>query len=1090
MDKLINLSIKNKSLTFFAVFIIMALGITSFAHLPQNEDPPIHPRVVQIVTFWQGANPEDIELYISKTLENTVSKQDNVTKITSQSLPGVSVIVVEISEYANSDQVTTAFQQIRNYINDARGQLPRDAMPPVINDRFGETSAYVLGLVSRSEKHSYRELESLVERIKEKIKTIEGVGDFDIYGDQPEKIYIEGSTSAVTQMGITPDDVMEAIHNRNAQVPQAYLNLADKRIQLEVTGPYKTLDQIRDTIIFTDPQGKAVRLRDLDVEVIAGYEDPPTKIVRTGGMKSIVIAFGMKRGYHIVRWGEKINEALEEIRNDLPGDLELVTLSNQPLGVEEAVNGFMSNFYQAIFLVLVFIGIGMGLRNALVVAVAVPLIMAGTFAIMSLAGIELHQMSINALIIALGMVVDNAVVIVDNYTRYLNMGLSRDEAAFRGSTEVKIALFSGTLTTIAAFGPLALMPGDVGEYIVDLPRVITIALILSYLVAMFVSPSAASLFIKLKQKKEKAGKNKNPEDKTENITNDKSVAKPGQEAPKKTGEKSGKAKEKPGGLARIYYGMVDLILKFKLLVLAGVILLFAGSLYVAANYIPLSFFPPADKSQFVLNVWLPEGWDLTGTSRITEQLEGRLKELKDVEAAEKKSPLLFWSPPKKLPLVESYVSYLGAGGPRFFIAIAPEADQTRYAQVMVNTSSPYHTELAIEEMEKFVDEHITGAQVDVIRLDTGPAVAAPIQVRIAGAEVETLKEVGAGIEELLINTPGVTGTNNSYGYDSYKLVLRVNQDKAAMLGINSEDIASSIYISFEGYPITQLKAPERQIEVLLRVSDRERRDVEGLKSLRFASRSTGKSHRLDEFATVELATQNSTIIRLNERRTLTVNAYVKGRLPSEVLADARPKIEAYELPEGYDISYGGQEESSNQAFGDLGLLAVMALMVLLLILSFQFKSIPIALAVYLTIPLAFIGAVAGMFIMNQPLGFMSALGLISLAGVVVNNAIVMIEFINDNLREGKELYQSIKEAGIVRLRPILLTTISTLGGLLPLALFGGSLFAPMCWVIIFGLSFSTLLTLFVVPLFFVVLGGAKDSMRIIADEKSYAESHK
>lgn len=1064
MDKLIRTTIQNKSLTFFTVALIAIFGMVSFLSLPQNEDPPIQIRTVQILTFWEGATPEDIELYISKPIETAVVKQEYVSKVYSKAIPGVSIVNVDISDYVSSEKVKAAFQDIRNYVNDTRGNLPQEIVGPIVNDRFGETSAYVIGLVSRSGNLSYRQLESLAERIKDRVKTVKGVGDFDFYGTQKEKIYIDLSKSHFESMDIAPSQIIQAVRTQNIQLAQPHVRLSGKKILLEVTGPYRSVNQIRNTIVYTDPEGRVYRIKDLESDIHLGYEDPPKLITRVNQQKSVILAISMKRGYNIVHWGKRVAKVLGDIEKDLPGDVDMVILSDQPTGVEEAVNGFMENFYEAIILVLLVIGVGMGLNGAAVVAIAIPLIMLLTFAAMGLLNIELHQMSINALIISLGMVVDNAIVITDNVSRYIKQGYDKSKAAFLGAREVKIALFSGTLTTIAAFFPLALMPGDVGAYIVDLPRVITIALLASYLVAMFVSPVSASLFLPSVEKlKEKEAK-----------------------------KKKKKKKKKSFSVEKIYFALIEFTHRFKWLTITALLLLFAGSFFVAINYIPLAFFPPADKEQFIVNVWLPHSWNLRATSAITGQLEKELEKMRKITLSEPLRPfdvisnMIAGEKREEKPLVTSYVSYIGAGGPRFYITISPQPAQSRYAQIMVNTSSSKHTNKTVEQLRDFVDRKITGAQVDILKLETGPPVEAPIQVKIAGDEIDELKKLGAQVRDILANTNGVTGENNDYGVDSPKFVINIDQEKARMLGLTSEDIASGIYVGFEGYPISRLKAPERQIDIMLRLQQKERKSIADIKSMIFTSSTTHKKYRLDDFATISLDTYTSAIIRRNQRRTLTVNAYVDDREPSEVLAEVKPKIAKIDLPRGYEISYGGQDEASNQAFGDLASLAFFALLIILLILAYQFKSIKIALSIYLSIPLAFIGAVAGMYIMKQSLGFMSALGLISLAGIVVNNAIIMIEFIQDNLREGKELLESIKLAGIVRLRPIMLTTVSTIGGLLPLAFFGGALFEPMCWVIIFGLSLSTILTLLVIPLFYVILGGAKDSMRIIEDEKETA----
>lgn len=1035
MSRLIRLAIKNRSLTFFVVLLVAVMGIHSYLTMPQNEDPKIEVRAVQITTYWPGATPEDVELYVTKPIESAISKQDDIDKIFSQSMPGVSVITVEISKKIPVADVRTATQQIRNYVNDKKDSLPSDVIGPEVNDRFGETTAYVLGIASK--RRTYRDLESIAERMKDRIKTIDGVGDTDIIGAQSERIYINGDLTILSATGITPDDIINAIKQQNVQIAQPYLHLSGKKILIEVTGPYKSVDQIRNTVVYTDKEGRVVRLKDLQGATEYGYEEPRTQLVRANGMKCVVLGVSMKRGGNIVEWGAKVQAMLDQIKNDLPSDVDLIILSDQPTGVKTAVKSFMTNFWEAIAIVLLVIGIGMGLRNAMVVSVAIPLIILATFLGMNtVIKTELQNMSINALIIALGMIVDNAVVITDNINRYIDMGYSKEDAAYLGSKELTVPLFSATATTLAAFVPLAFMPGDTGEYIKDIPLVISFCLAVSYLVAMFVTPSVACLFLPTaKQRMEK--------------------------------KKKKMEKRKKGGfkidLRPFYFGIIDFTMKHKLLTVVFILIAFGLTLWLLTT-IPIQFFPDADEARFTINVWLPEGYDLDKTSERVSVIEDELLKL------------------KKEKLVKNYVTYIGFGGPRFYIAISPTAQQENYAQVVVNTYSSKGTDEVTNRLGKF-SEKLTGTRLEIRKLAKGPVVASPIQVRIAGTEIEALKKYAMKVEDILKKTDGVTTISNDFGVDSEKIVVHIDQGEANLLGINSQDIASSFLVGFQGYTISRLKAPDRQIDIVVRLIKGERGTLADVKAMKFTSRLTGKNHRLDEFADLSLETQTSKISRYNQRRTITINANIKGRLASEVLKDVQGPIGKIKMGADYDLSYAGEQESSSEAFGDLGALAAVALMLLLLILSFQFKSIKIAAAIYLTLPMALIGSTVGMYLMKQPLGFMSALGMISLAGIVVNNAIIMIEFVIDKLREGKSVDLAIKESGVIRFKPIMLTTISTLGGLLPLAFFGGTLFEPMCWVIIFGLSMSTVLTLIIVPLFFVLLGGSKDALRIVATDK-------
>ena len=1022
MNALIKKAITNRQLTFFTAALILLSGLMSYVSLPQNEDPEIKIRIVQIVAVWPGATPEDVEQFVTKPLERAVAKQPAVSKITTESITGVSILKVEISKYVTLPEVDDAFQQIRNYVGDARSSLPQDVVAIDVNDRFGDTTAYVLGLVDKSEHRSYRELEAIAERIRDRIKSVDGVVDFTLYGVQAEKIFIEGSATYLDKLELPVQSIFRAIQSRNSQVAQPTLNINGKEVLIEVSGPYENINEVRETVLSSSPDGKLLTISDIDAKVYRGYEDPQSQIVRVNGARAISMGFAMKRGRHIVRWGAKVDKALAEIQESLPADLELVITANQPRGVDNSIKGFMSNFMQAVGFVLLIMGIGMGWRNATVIAVAIPMIIAGTFTVMSLLGIELHQMSINALIIALGLVVDNAVVIVDNIRRYLNLDYEIEEAAFLGAKQMKGSLFGGTLTTIAAFCPLAFMPGDAGTYVKAIPQVVSITLVLSYLVAMFIIPSVCTLLVKPSAKKEST--------------------------------------DKPSRFAKYYHKAIDLTQRFKKLSLLAVGFLLTLSI-VASSFVPTSFFPPAGRSEFLIDVWLPEGYNLKSTDKKVAQLEKKLQSLEGVE---------------------SFTSYIGFGGPRFHISVDAEPPKKYYSQIVVNCSDGRAAERVRLQMAKFGKENVTGCRVEAKEMTSGPPVEAPIVLRVSGTEVDELKRLSDQFEGILLATDGVTAARNNYGVNTDKLVLNLDQTKAAMLGVTTQDIANGFLAGFDGNTVSRFKAPERQIDMVVRLYSNERKSYDDIKAIQFESSVTGQPTRLDEFAQITLESQTSTIVRENEVRTLTIKAYVADRAVSEVLKDVQAKVAEVDLPLGYSITYGGEAEATGEAFADLASVAVFALAGLLLILSFQFESVRIGLAIYLTLPLAFIGAIFGLLVTQESLGFMAALGLISLAGIVVNNAIVMVEFVQENLREGKDLLESIKEAGVVRLPPILLTTASTVGGLVPLALFGGALFPPMSYVIIFGLLFGTVLTLLVMPLFYVVLGGAADSIRLVGLE--------
>ena len=1006
---------------------------------------------MKIFTYWPGATPEDVETYISKPLEQAISKYSHIRYQHSQSLAGISITTVRFSDDVQARDVDIGYQKIRNYIGDIRSQLPEDIIGPIIMDRIAETEAYILGLTSESGKRSYRELQVMLENIRDELKNVNGAGDCQFYGIRKEKIYLDLSTDDLKSLGIHPGHIIEGIKSRNIRMAEPYINLSGNQLFIEVTGAYKSVEQIRDSIIYSDSFGHAYRLKDLKGKVFHSYDEPPQWMARVNGQKSLLLTVSMKRGFHIVRWGSAMDKKISEIQAKLPSDIKLTTLFNQPKEVKRSVNGFMKNFYEAIILVVVILGIGLGFRNAGIVALVIPLIICATFAVMNGLKVELHQMSISALIIVLGLIVDNSVVVIDNIARYMQKGLSKAEAALKGATEVAPALFTGTVAISTVFFVLVFMPGSAGEYIVALPTVICIALPVSYFVALLVSPTLASILSKSPEK-----------------------------------GKSDEDKEKESGIVqRIYGRFVDLTQKHKTLSLTLVALMFLSSLYLTAKYIPLSFFPTADKSQFIVNVFLPEGSDIYATEKKVAQIETKLEEMKKTITTGNGG--IFGHKSEGKPLIYDYITYIGQPGPRFYISLMPRPPQARYAHVMVTTPGGKQTQEAVGELEKYIKAHVTGARINVLLLELGPTVDYPVEVRITGRDTETLRKIAGRCEDILSKAEGVISINNDYGADSKKIVVKVDQERAAMLGISSKDIISTLYMGFQGYPVSRLNAPERPIDIVVRLEKDKRRNIDDIKSVLLTSRTTGQKHRLDECAQVCLDSYSSAICRRNEHRTLTLGVHVKGALPSEIQKRIEPELAKIEMPSGYSISYGGQQEESDQSTGQLLPLVLLGVMLMFLIIAFKFKSIRIALAIYMSIPTAFMGAMGGLFIMKQSLGFMSIIGLASLFGVVVYNAIVMVQFIHDRLKSGRDVIEAIKEGGYLRIRPIMMTATCAIGGLLPLAISRHPLFEAMCWVIIFGLAFSTVMTLLFTPLYYVVFGGLAGSQRVIEFERADAE---
>jgi multidrug efflux pump subunit AcrB len=788
-------------------------------------------------------------------------------------------------------------------------------------------------------------------------------------------------------------------------------------VPIESGGRFQTEDQIRQVMVDVSPTGQPVYIGDVaNVERV--YKDP-TEYVRFNNEQTILLSVEMHEGNNIVDFGNTLRTTLKNVEATLPPDLKLDMVADQPKVVSERIGDFFREFGIAIVAVILVTMLLLPLRVALVSAIAIPVSVAMTFGALNAYGIELQQVSIASLIIVLGMVVDNAIVIVDNYVGLLDKKVPVDEAAERCATEMAVPVLTATLAIIAAFAPLLMLTGAMGEFIRSLPITVAISLTTSFVVAMLLTPLMARFFIR------------------QGLV-DHAQADSGTER-----------KLTPLDHMQRYYNIIiTWAMRNKRTVLVSSVLAVAAGVGILL-LVPQLLFPLAERNQFVMDVWLPEGTKIETTDATVRRIETVLRQE---------------------PLIESYASFLGASAPRFYYNVNPQLPAANYAQILVNTRKVKGTPQLVAELRQRLPDVAPEAKVFVKDLQQGQILEAPVEVRIVGDDIATLETLGNQAEEILRHTPGATYIHTDWHEDAWQVGINVREEVANRMGLTNGVIAQQLAVGFEGAPVTTFWEGDRGVDVVLRLDPAERQSFQNVTDTYVMSPVNGARVPLAAVATLTSEWQPGRIVRRNGVRTLTVRAFPDGNhLASEILGGARKQLDAMRLPEGYRIEYGGEYQNQQETFGEMRTALLTSLLLIFLILLFQFRTLVDPLIVMAAFPLALPGAALGLLITHNTFGFTAFIGIISVGGLVVRNSIILIDYIHERMKNGAELEQAALEAGERRLRPIFLTSAAAAVGVIPMILSGSSLWSPMASVIAFGLLGSMFFTLIAIPVLFVVV---------------------
>jgi multidrug efflux pump subunit AcrB/outer membrane protein TolC len=996
--------------------MLFAWGIWALLTMPRREDPRITIRVGIIAAMYPGATSEQVEKQLTRVIEERLFRYAEVRKAKtySTSRPGLMIVNVQLEDSVKDPD--KFWSKLRHDMIETRlRDLPNGVMGPIVDSDFGDTVAILLAI--RGEGYGYRELKEYAQRIEESLRTLRATSKIKRYGEQKEEILVSGSLERLSQYHLKLPLVIQALQAKNAIQFAGRIETDNTQPIIQANGLFETTEQIRRTMIDMSPAGQPVYLGDV-ADVERRYEDPD-KVTRYAGERCIMISVEMQEGYNIVQYGEELSAKIDEVRRLLPPGIKLDLLANQPRVVDERITHFFREFGIAIASVILVTILLLPFRVALIAAIAIPITTAITFGVLNMVGIELHQVSISMLVVVLGMVVDDAIVIADNYVELLDRGLTREEAARRCAHELAIPVLTATLTIIASFLPVSFLSGSVGEFIFAGPISVAISLGVSFAVAMLFTPLLCLFFIRTGLRR-------------------------AAQAPKKFSLLD--------LMQKSYDKVIAQAMQRKMLTgLVGVAAMVLGVVLIRS--VPERFMPPAERDQFVMDVWLPEGARFEATNAVMKRIEKELAATREVR---------------------NYATFIGTSAPRFYYNVDPQQPAGNYGQFLVNTTSIDVTPDLVYRLRRRMAELCPEARVVVKELEQGEVISAPLEIRVVGDDIGQLKRIGASISKILRETPGSAYVHDDWREDQYSIGVVVNDEIANRIGLSNASIARQLAGGFEGATVSTFWEGDRAVDIVIRLAESRRRSFEDIRDAYLTSLLTGASVPLREVAQLKPEWQPSRIVRRNGVRTLTVRSFAtQSALPSEVLKRARPAILALaeSLPRGYRLEFGGEEENQKNTFAELVRAMTISLAAIFLVLLLQFRSVAETALVMLSIPLALVGAALGLHLTGNPFGFTAFVGLVGLCGVVVRNAIILIDYIDERRRAGDSLEAAALEAGSRRLRPIFLTTMAAAVGVTPMILSGSLLWSPMASVIAVGLLFSMFFTLVVVPVLYVLIEG-------------------
>jgi multidrug efflux pump len=1013
-------AIGRRSLVVYFMIVALIAGSLSFLSLGRNEDPAFTFRTMVVQAAWPGATLEDTVQQVTERIERKLQEVSGLDYLTSYTRPGITTIFVNLQGDTPASEVPDRWYDVRKKVGDIRPTLPSGVVGPAFNDDFGDVFGIIYGFTADGFTH--RELRDHVEAIRSRLLLVPDVSKVEIIGAQDEQIFLEFSTQRLAALGLDYPALIAALQAQNAVRPAGVLQTGDERLSLRVSGAFDSELDILDVNFVAD--GRIIRLGDI-AEVHRAYADPPQPMFRVNGEPAIGLGIAMREGGDILALGQNISQAMAEIQAELPIGIEPALVADQAVTVDLAINEFTTSLWQAILIIIAASFVSLGLRPGAVVALAIPLTLAIVFPIMELSGIDLQRISLGALIIALTLLVDDAMTTVDAMIRRLAAGDSKEQAATFAYRTLAAPMLTGTLVTIAGFVPIGFAASAAGEYTFSIFAVVGIALIVSWFVAVLFAPLIGMAVLK---------------------------------APKDQG--SGE----PGRIMRLYRGLLIGAMRARWLTILLTLGLFAAALF-GLRFVPQQFFPASDRPELVVDLTLPHNASIYASETVAERLDAALGNDQDVER---------WS------------TYVGRGAIRFYLPLNVQLANDFFTQAVIVAKDVAARERLQARLERLLAEEFPGVVSRISPLELGPPVGWPVQYRVSGPDMDQVRDIAFELAQVVATDPDARRINFDWNEPARQLRVQVNQDEARRLGLSSAALAAVLNAAVTGSTVTEMRDDIYLIDVVARATSEERMSLPTLRTLQVPL-PNGRTVALGQFATFEYEQEYPLVWRRDRVPTLTVRAdVVPGVLPEAVVTDLAPAIAELNagLPSPYRIEVGGIAEESAKSRASVFAVVPLMLLIMLTALMFHLQSFQRLSMVLAILPLGLIGVVGALLVSGRPLGFVAILGILALIGMIAKNAVILITQIEADREEGRNVWHAVVSASSSRLRPMSLTAISTVLGLIPIAptVFWG----PMAFAIMGGLLVATMLTLVFLPTVYVTWFRGKEAAAARAAPVSFS----
>ncbi|MEN0003975.1 MAG: efflux RND transporter permease subunit [Bacteroidota bacterium] len=1014
-------SIEKTTIVLTILLTVMLTGISSYFDLSRDSMPRFTIKLASVITVFPGASPERVEQLVTDKVEKKVQELPELDEVNSTSRTGLSVVKVALKDEVPEEEMQAVWDRLRRKLNNIEG-LPDGVFPNLEEEGIGEVYGIVVGLTA--DGYSYEEMKEYADDIKDDLIKLPDAAKVELMGEQEERVFVEFDNAKLKEYGLSAILLQQFISSTNIINPGGQVNIKDERIILEPTGNFNEVDDIREMLIPIAGGAQLVKLSDI-TKISKGYIDPPSQVVRANGKEAITLHVNLKKNENIVALGEEIDRVIKEWTQKLPVGIELSRVTSQDNYIQFKIDNFVENVIQSITIVLLVMLIFLGLRTGLVIASLIPMVIIATLMVMGSLKVGLNQVTLAALIMALGMLVDNAIVVAETVLVKLDKGIGKKQAAIEAFSELWTPLLISTLTTSAAFLAFYLSPTVMGDIVGPIFVVISIALLSSWLIALSIITLFCYLFLKVVPEGEKK------ESLVDRIINT---------------------------LKLFYKNLILSALASRFLVIGLIFAAFFGSMFFFGK-IPFVFFPDSDRNLITMDVNMPQGTKIEATQAVVERIEQYLADSLKVTESKPKG-------------ITSWTSFIGEGPEPYDLGYQRDEANSSYAHVLMNTSSFEENNTMIDRIDRFTFFNFPNADIKVYPLAAGEA-GAPIEVKISGSNPDILSKIAEQVKLKLSNIPGTKNVKDDWGPKSKKFLVDIDQSRAQKAGVTSQDIAASLLTVLDGFQTGSYREEDKSIPIMMRSDADQQQTLASIETLDIFAQSSGRSVPLLQVASIIPAWQYAKIQRLDLERTVNVNCELREGANANAITAAMSEwiTEAsQEWEPGYTYAFGGDAERTADSMGSVISYLPISGFIIVLLLIIQFNSVKKTVIVLLTIPLAVIGVVIGLLVFGEPFGFMPFLGVISLAGIIINNAIVLVDRIEIELNDiGRNDQDAVIAACLQRFRPILLATFTTVFGMIPLYLSGGELWEGMAVCIMIGLLFGTIITLVFIPSFYSIL---------------------